>query len=214
MSAGPPSAGNSTGHQTLDAEGDRLFGRPWVERARAEVEEELCLAELRHAEVLSQVEVAGCLEITQRAGSKLEHFEGLGCRPYASTSKRSVPAWRLWPYSTTRIIVSDPPRPRRRSRIGHEPVDKPGVVQGASALRVDGDDTSAAPGARARDRRRQVIQLFVFSNSWCGSFPRSCRGLIRLRCWVCRRSMYVCWWWLVIFRVSGSGIPGWHPRRR
>jgi hypothetical protein len=60
----------------LDAEGDRLFGRPWVERARAEVEEELCLAELRHAEVLSQVEVAGCLEITQRAGSKLEHFEG------------------------------------------------------------------------------------------------------------------------------------------
>ena len=38
-----------------------------VERARAEFEEELRLYELRHAEALSQVEVAGRLEITQSA---------------------------------------------------------------------------------------------------------------------------------------------------
>lgn len=46
-----------------------------VERARAELDEEVRLYELRHAEALSQAEVAGRLEITQSAVSKLEHAE-------------------------------------------------------------------------------------------------------------------------------------------
>ncbi|MEZ5232894.1 MAG: XRE family transcriptional regulator [Acidimicrobiales bacterium] len=48
-----------------------------VERAQAGLEEELvvCTPSLFHAEALSQVEVAGRLEITQSAVSKLEHAE-------------------------------------------------------------------------------------------------------------------------------------------
>jgi DNA-binding transcriptional regulator YiaG len=43
--------------------------------ARAETLEEMRLYELRHAEALSQVEVAGRLNVTQGAISKLEHAE-------------------------------------------------------------------------------------------------------------------------------------------
>jgi len=46
-----------------------------LERARAALDEEVRLYELRRAEALSQVEVAGRLEITQSAVSKLEHAE-------------------------------------------------------------------------------------------------------------------------------------------
>lgn len=53
---------------------DRWCSSP-VRPARAETLEEIRLYELRHAEALSQVEVAGRLEITQSAVSKLEHAE-------------------------------------------------------------------------------------------------------------------------------------------
>lgn len=43
--------------------------------ARAEVLEEIRLYELRHAEAVSQVELAGRLDVTQGAISKLEHSE-------------------------------------------------------------------------------------------------------------------------------------------
>lgn len=46
-----------------------------MERARAESDEEIRLYELRNSEALSQVELAGRLEITQSAVSKLEHAE-------------------------------------------------------------------------------------------------------------------------------------------
>jgi DNA-binding Xre family transcriptional regulator len=42
---------------------------------RAETLEEIRLWELRHAEAVSQVELAGRLEVTQGAISKLEHSE-------------------------------------------------------------------------------------------------------------------------------------------
>jgi len=42
---------------------------------RAETLEEIRLYELRHAEAVSQVELAGRLEVTQGAVSKLEHAE-------------------------------------------------------------------------------------------------------------------------------------------
>jgi DNA-binding transcriptional regulator YiaG len=43
--------------------------------ARAETLEEMRLYELRHAEAISQVELAGRLNVTQGAISKLEHAE-------------------------------------------------------------------------------------------------------------------------------------------
>ena len=68
-----------SGHRKWSELRDKVMERPGaaerVERARAEFEEELRLYELRHAEALSQVEVAGRLEITQSAVSKLEHAE-------------------------------------------------------------------------------------------------------------------------------------------
>lgn len=48
---------------------DRLAAR------RAETLEEIRLYELRHAEAVSQAELAGRLEVTQGAISKLEHAE-------------------------------------------------------------------------------------------------------------------------------------------
>lgn len=68
-----------SGHRKWSDLRDKMMERPGapeaVERARAGLEEELRLYELRHAEALSQVEVAGRLEITQSAVSKLERAE-------------------------------------------------------------------------------------------------------------------------------------------
>jgi DNA-binding Xre family transcriptional regulator len=46
-----------------------------LESLRAETLEEIRLYELRHAEAVSQAELAGRLEVTQGAISKLEHSE-------------------------------------------------------------------------------------------------------------------------------------------
>jgi hypothetical protein len=46
-----------------------------IARAREESAEELRLYELRHAEAVSQVELAGRLEVTQGAISKFEHAD-------------------------------------------------------------------------------------------------------------------------------------------
>jgi DNA-directed RNA polymerase specialized sigma subunit len=68
-----------SGHRKWSELRDEMMERPGaaeaVAGARAELDEELRLYELRHAEALSQVEVAGRLEITQSAVSKLEHAE-------------------------------------------------------------------------------------------------------------------------------------------
>lgn len=68
-----------SGHHKWSDLRDKLMERPGaaeaVERARAAFDDEVRLYELRHAEALSQVELAGRLEITQSAVSKLEHAE-------------------------------------------------------------------------------------------------------------------------------------------
>ncbi|MFN0090486.1 MAG: helix-turn-helix domain-containing protein [Acidimicrobiales bacterium] len=53
----------------------RSGGAEAVAEASAAALEEIRLYELRHAEALSQAEVAGRLEMTQSAVSKLEHAE-------------------------------------------------------------------------------------------------------------------------------------------
>lgn len=68
-----------SGHQDFSQRRDQVLSRPGgagaLAKARAVTLEEIRLYELRHAEALSQVEVAGRLEITQSAVSKLEHAE-------------------------------------------------------------------------------------------------------------------------------------------
>jgi ribosome-binding protein aMBF1 (putative translation factor) len=68
-----------SGHRKWSDLRDEMMTRPGaaeaVERAQVDYDEEVRLYELRHAEALSQVEVAGRLEITQSAVSKLEHAE-------------------------------------------------------------------------------------------------------------------------------------------
>ena len=68
-----------SGHQKFSKLRDQVLARPGgaeaVAEARAATLEEIRLYELRHAEALSQAEVAGRLEITQSAVSKLEHAE-------------------------------------------------------------------------------------------------------------------------------------------
>ncbi len=68
-----------SGHRKWSELRDKMMERPGaaesLERARAELDEEFRLYELRRAEALSQVEVAGRLEVTQSAVSKLEHAE-------------------------------------------------------------------------------------------------------------------------------------------
>ncbi len=68
-----------SGHRKWSELRDKMMERPGapeaLERAWAAHDEEVRLYELRRAEALSQVEVAGRLEITQSAVSKLEHAD-------------------------------------------------------------------------------------------------------------------------------------------
>ena len=68
-----------SGHRKWSELREEMMDRPGaaegLERARAELNEEIRLYELRNAEALSQAELAGRLEITQSAVSKLEHAE-------------------------------------------------------------------------------------------------------------------------------------------
>ena len=68
-----------SGHTKWSKLRDELMAKPGaaeaMERARAESEEEIRLYELRHAETISQAELAGRLEVTQGAISKFEPAE-------------------------------------------------------------------------------------------------------------------------------------------
>ena len=54
---------------------DRPGGREALDRARSALDDEVRLYELRHAEAVSQAELAGRLEVTQGAISKFENAE-------------------------------------------------------------------------------------------------------------------------------------------
>ena len=68
-----------TGHTKWSKLQDEMRSRPGAEEAiagaRERSREELRLYELRHAEAVSQAELAGRLEITQGAISKFEHAD-------------------------------------------------------------------------------------------------------------------------------------------
>lgn len=68
-----------SGHTKWSKLRDELRAKPGAEeaiaRARQESLEELRLYELRHAEAVSQAELAGRLDITQGAISKFEHAD-------------------------------------------------------------------------------------------------------------------------------------------
>ena len=68
-----------SGHRKFSELRDQVLARPGaaerLERARAATLGEIRLYELRHAEAVSQVELAGRLDITQSAVSKLEHAD-------------------------------------------------------------------------------------------------------------------------------------------
>jgi DNA-binding Xre family transcriptional regulator len=68
-----------SGHHKFSKLEAKLRARPGaaeaMDRADAELTEELRLYELRHAEAVSQVELAGRLDVTQGAISKFEHAE-------------------------------------------------------------------------------------------------------------------------------------------
>ena len=68
-----------SGHRKFSELRDQVVARPGASdrlaRARAATLEEIRLFELRHAEAVSQVELAGRLDITQSAVSKLEHAD-------------------------------------------------------------------------------------------------------------------------------------------
>lgn len=68
-----------SGHTKWSELRDELRSKPGAEeaihRARRESAEELRLYELRHGEAVSQVELAGRLEVTQGAISKFEHAD-------------------------------------------------------------------------------------------------------------------------------------------
>lgn len=68
-----------SGHRKFSELREQVLARPGaaerLERARAATLEEIRLYELRHAEAVSQAELAGRLDITQSAVSKLEHAD-------------------------------------------------------------------------------------------------------------------------------------------
>ena len=68
-----------SGHRNFSELRDQVIARPGAAArladARTATLEEIRLYELRHAEAVSQVELAGRLDITQSAVSKLEHAD-------------------------------------------------------------------------------------------------------------------------------------------
>jgi DNA-binding Xre family transcriptional regulator len=68
-----------SGHTKWSTLRDELMARPGaaegMAKARTDLAEEIRLYELRHAEAVSQVELAGRLSVTQGAISKFEHAE-------------------------------------------------------------------------------------------------------------------------------------------
>jgi DNA-binding Xre family transcriptional regulator len=68
-----------SGHRKFSELRDQVLARPGaadrLEHARAATLEEIRLYELRHTEAVSQAELAGRLDITQSAVSKLEHAD-------------------------------------------------------------------------------------------------------------------------------------------
>ncbi len=68
-----------SGHTKWSKLRDEVMAKPGVKaaiaRARKESLEEIRLYELRHAEAVSQAELAGRLEVTQGAISKFEHAD-------------------------------------------------------------------------------------------------------------------------------------------
>src|SRR5947209_2891608 len=68
-----------SGHTKWSKLRDEVLARPGAKerlaQKRAELLEEIRLYELRHAEAVSQVEMAGRLEVTQGAISKFEHAD-------------------------------------------------------------------------------------------------------------------------------------------
>ena len=68
-----------SGHTKWPEIRNKMMDRPGaaeaLNQARTEFDEELRLYELRHAEALSQVEVAGRLEVSKSAVSNFEHSE-------------------------------------------------------------------------------------------------------------------------------------------
>jgi DNA-binding transcriptional regulator YiaG len=88
---------------------EEVRARPGAEarlaKARAETLEEIRLYELRHREAISQATLAGRLEVTQGAVSKLEHSDDVR----VSTPRQ---------YLEVGPQAADPPRTRRRSLSG------------------------------------------------------------------------------------------------
>ena len=70
-----------SGHTKWSKLRDELVKRPGADealaKAREESLEEIRLYELRHAEAVSQADLAGLLEITQGAVSKFEHADDM-----------------------------------------------------------------------------------------------------------------------------------------
>ena len=70
-----------SGHHKWSNLRDKMIDRPGsaeaLEKARAEYEEEVRLYEIRRADVLRQVEVAGRLDVTQSAVSEVEYAEDI-----------------------------------------------------------------------------------------------------------------------------------------
>lgn len=81
-----------SGHRTFSVLRGEVLERPGagerLGRARAQTLEETQLFELRHAEAVSQVELAGRLEITQSAVSKVEHADDVRVSTRAREANR------------------------------------------------------------------------------------------------------------------------------
>src|SRR5262245_22623543 len=131
---------------------------------RAETLEEIRLYELRHAEAVSQVELAGRLDVTQGAISKLENAEDVRVSTLRQYLEPSVRASSSSLCSTTRTSAVCRSISAGASRLTHAPclaadaTHRPGLAVG----RRDIEPRTVLVSARLKDPEAVVAKMSRF----------------------------------------------------
>lgn len=150
-----------SGHTKWSKLRDELMAKPGAEaavaRARNESLEEIRLYELRHAEAVSQAELAGRLEVTQGAISKFEHAEDVRVstlREYLDALGARLELVAVFDDEDRRVPVhlgATPAQPSTGSSTGST-VTKPHQAPSRASSKP-GKPSSQARGSTQRNRR-------------------------------------------------------------
>jgi DNA-binding transcriptional regulator YiaG len=149
-----------SGHTKWSKLRDELMAKPGSEaavaRARQESLEEIRLYELRHAEAVSQAELAGRLEVTQGAISKFEHADDVRVstlREYLEALGARLELVAVFDDDDRRVPVHLGPTPAQPST--GSSTGSPGTKTHQATSRVSSKPRKPTSGARKSTQRNR-----------------------------------------------------------